>query len=111
MGKVKVKVAGRLEGARVMRKAGTYGIGRCYQPKYKNSDGKWVKSPRWMIDYYRDGERHREKTGTTSYKEAIGILKDRQAGKAPLPADLVDSPSSIVSIEVLFKLLETDYKT
>jgi integrase len=88
-----------------MRKSGNYGTGRIFQQSYKDRSGRTKHSKRYHIAYPKDGEEIREKTGTTVYKDALQLLKDRLAGKLP------DQPAAAAfTIETLIALVKKDYK-
>lgn len=91
-----------------MRKGIAHGTGRVYKPTHKAADGK-VKTTRfWYIAYYHEGVERRESTKTASYPEAIGILRDRIAGKIPEPQPA--AAETAFTINDIIKLIENDYE-
>src|SRR5437868_6845127 len=90
-----------------MRKSGTYGTGSVFQKSFRGDDGKITKGKRWYVQYPCDGRIVREATGTTIYKDALQVLKDRLAGKLP---NVAKTPADVVNIEMLFEYIRQDYR-
>jgi hypothetical protein len=55
----------------------TRGEGRWFQQPYYTKHGLKKYSRTWFIEYYRDGQRHTEKTGSTDERVAKRLLRKR----------------------------------
>jgi len=90
------------------------GLGRIYQPKFKDrKTGETRTSPTWWLDFYaydpaqQRRRKYRESSGTTNKSDAMKLLKQRNgdvaAGKPIIDAARVTFPD-------LTALLVTDYE-
>ena len=55
------------------------GMGRVFQPMYKDKRGNWQRTTTWWIAYYHNGREEREPSGSKKKKDAVRLLRDRLA--------------------------------
>ena len=73
------------------------GQGRVFQPKWKDGAGVVRVSPFWSIDYSLHGRRFKEKTGLTSQREAMRLLRQRIDGRES--GKIVGHPEKVLLAE------------
>src|ERR1041384_3254388 len=73
------------------------GQGRVFQPKWKDGAGVVRVSPFWSIDYSLHGRRVKEKTGLTSRREAMRLLRQRIDGRES--GKIVGHPEKVLLAE------------
>lgn len=54
---------------------GERGMGRIFQPMYKNKHGKWGRTATWWIAYYHNGRELRESSRSTNKNDARRLLR------------------------------------
>src|SRR5438105_4483617 len=85
------------------------GFGFIYQPTYVDRSGEKKKSGVWWLSYEaRDGKEIRRSTKTRSQELAYAELL-RMAGRKG-SGELLDASPERVTFDVLFDLLEDDYR-
>ncbi len=86
----------------------TQGEGSCFQRAITRKDGTSYKAKVWTISYTGiDGKQHQESSGKTSEKEALKVLRDRQAAVA---RGLSPTQTQNLTYENIRALLLADYR-
>ncbi len=87
---------------------GERGMGRVFQPMYKNKLGKWRRSKTWWIAYYHNGRELRESADSTNKNNARRLLRDKLA--ASTNGTLVTGSAQRLKFEDLVGKLYHDYR-
>ncbi len=84
------------------------GMGRIYQPMYKNKRGKWQRSAIWWIAYYHNGYELRESSGSKNRGDARRLLRDKLA--ASTTGTLITGHAQRLQFSDLVDKLYLDYR-
>ncbi len=87
---------------------GERGMGRVFQPMYKNKRGKWKRAATWWIAHYHNGRELRESTGSTNKNDARRLLRDKLA--ASTNGTLITGSAQRLRFGDLVEKLYLDYK-
>jgi integrase len=84
------------------------GLGRIFQPRYRDRDGAVRRSAVWWIQYSHRGETHRESSRSTDRADAVRLLRRRmgEIGQGRRIAPSVER----TTFEDLAELLLEDYR-
>ncbi len=84
------------------------GMGRVFQPLYKNKHGKWQHTAIWWIAYYHNGREERESSGSKKKNNARRLLRDRLA--ASTTGTLLTGQAQRLRFSDLAERLYLDYR-
>jgi integrase len=87
---------------------GERGMGRVFQPMYKNKRGEWRRTSTWWIAYYHNGYEERESSGSKIRNDARRLLRDRLA--ASTTGTLVTGQAQRLRFSDLVEKLYLDYR-
>jgi integrase len=87
---------------------GERGMGRIFQPMYKNKHGKWGRTATWWIAYYHNGRELRESSRSTNKNDARRLLRDKLA--ASTTGTLITGSAQRLRFNDLADKLYLDYK-
>jgi integrase len=86
------------------------GLGRIYQPKYRDRATRGTKVQAvWWIQYYYRGQKRRESSGSTNRRDAVALLKTR-IGEMGQRKPIIGRDVERTTFEDLATMLEQDYK-
>ena len=84
------------------------GMGRVFQPMYKDKHGKWQHTATWWIAYYHNGREEREPSGSKKKNDAVRLLRDRLA--AATTGTLITGQAQRLRFNDLVEKLYQDYR-
>jgi len=84
------------------------GMGRVFQPLYKDKHGKWRRAAIWWIAYYHNGREERESSGSRNKNDARRLLRDRLA--ASTTGTLLTGQAQRLRFSDLTEKLYLDYR-
>ncbi|MBI2215742.1 MAG: tyrosine-type recombinase/integrase [Candidatus Rokubacteria bacterium] len=88
----------------------TRGLGRVFQPKYRDrTTGEKKVSAVWWVEYYHRGQKHRESSGSTNRADAVRLLK-RRLGEIGRGHPIIGRDVDRVTFDDLAAMLVNDYK-
>ena len=84
------------------------GMGRVFQPMYKDKHGKWQHTATWWVAYYHNGREEREPSGSKKKNDAVRLLRDRLA--AATTGTLITGQAQRLRFNDLVEKLYQDYR-
>jgi integrase len=87
---------------------GERGMGRVFQPMYRNKRGEWLHAATWWIAYYHNGRELRESSESTNKNDARRLLRDKLA--ASTAGTLITGSAQRLQFSDLVDKLYLDYK-
>jgi hypothetical protein len=84
------------------------GMGRVFQPMYKDKHGNWQRAATWWIAYYHKGREEREPSGSKRKNDAVRLLRDRLA--AATRGTLLTGQAQRLRFSDLVEKLYLDYR-
>ena len=84
------------------------GMGRVFQPMYKNKSGQWQHTATWWIAYYHYGREIRESSESTNKNDARRLLRDKLV--ASTNGTLITGSAQRLQFGDLVNKLYLDYK-
>ena len=87
---------------------GERGMGRVFQPMYKNKRGKWRRGSTWWVAFYHNGRERRESSKSKKKSDALRLLKDRLS--ALTNGTLITGEAQRIRFADLVERLYLDYR-
>jgi integrase len=87
---------------------GDRGMGRVFQPMYKDKRGKWKRTETWWIAFYHNGRERRESSGSRNKNDARRLLRDKLS--AMTTGTLITGQAQRLQFKDLVEKLYLDYR-
>jgi integrase len=87
---------------------GERGMGRIFQPMYKDRNGEWRRGAVWWVAFYHHGREERESCGSKKKSDARRLLRDKLA--AVTAGTLITGEAQRLRFNDLVEKLYTDYR-